>query len=107
MHVELSLKRRPLHPTPAASRIHDLHERAKGPPRHHKMREPGGQARDDQGWQTVCLTREHVLNWHHLLIRNQAEGVGQIFQGIDGSSVDAGVTSLAQSTVARLDAETR
>ena len=46
-----------------------------------------------------------MLDRNHLLVGLQTKRVRQLFQRVDGRSVDARVTGFAQAPVARLDAK--
>src|SRR5579875_736237 len=87
-------------PAPADGGVHDLEQASVATPGDDEVRDPVGQADDDNCGQGLGGREEQMIGRQHDLLGFETELVGDRFHGVDRSAVDAGLAGLAQAAIA-------
>jgi hypothetical protein len=84
--------------------VHDLDEAGGVRPDDHEVGQAAGRAHDRDRGQGLGLAQEQVVGGDEVLLGVEAEGDGDLLEGVDRGAVDLGLAGLAQAAVADGDA---
>src|SRR5580698_8395582 len=104
--IELGSKTRGAHPAPADRWIHQFNESPETAPHDHEVRDAAGQHHDGDGGQRTGFIDQYVIGRQHDLLSPQPQLIRDLFDGVDGGAIHAGLAGLAQAAVVYRNAET-